>query len=60
MGCNEVQEVEAVVGSVGRIEEFNAEHKERLAAFLDRNGYTAREVRAIVATAIALWATQEG
>ena len=45
--------------NTSKIDEFKAEHGDRLMAFLDRNGYSAREVRAIAAMAIALWATQE-
>lgn len=44
---------------LGRVEAFKEEHREKLDEFLDRNGYTAKEVRAIAATAIALWATQQ-
>lgn len=44
---------------LSRTEAFNAEHGQRVEAFLDRNGYTVREVRGIALHVITLWETQK-
>ena len=44
---------------LSRTEAFNAERAQRVEAFLDRNGYTVREVRGIAHCAVVLWETQK-
>lgn len=51
-----------VIRRLSRVEAYMAvsENKRRIEGFLDRNGYSVREVRGIATHAIALWETQRG
>lgn len=43
---------------LSKVEVFFCENAKDVEAFLDRNGYVSREVRAVASHAIALWMTQ--
>lgn len=44
--------------ALSKTEAYEAEHKEAIEAFLDRNGYCRTEVRGIARIAVLLWETQ--
>lgn len=43
---------------MSKVEAFICENGEGVDAFLDRNGYVSKEVRAVASHAIAAWMTQ--
>lgn len=43
---------------MSKVEAFIFENGESVDAFLDRNGYVSKEVRAVASHAIAAWITQ--
>lgn len=55
---NEMSNAVRETRAQSRTEAYEAEHGETIEAFLDRNGYTCREVRGIARIAVLLWETQ--
>lgn len=57
MGQEAKQEIN--IRPMSKAEAYEEANKRQLENFLDRNGYTAREVRGIARRAISLWESQK-